>query len=387
MSPKMGRPSVIPETYERIRRMLEEEALWGRQLSTERELARTFGVSRMTVRHALDRLEAEGLVERAQGRGTFACEQRGGLPVPPSANILLIAESHHEEEKGWAFYGEVIRGLTCQAERMKAKLTVLSLDRPDEAERLEQSRGLRRFNAFISLGVDDHDLLARLVTSGRGPVVLIDGYVIGLPVITVVDEGFEGMRAVTRHLLGLGHRRIAFIDCFDRAVNNPHKFGGYRSALAQAGINLDEELVASPESAADDVHDEDGPSPLAAFSRAAVRRFMALPEPPTALIGFDDNRALPAIEELGALGLRAGRDVSVAGFGDQAFRQGRSRKLTSCRIYPRKMGQESVRLALANPSAREGRTVFVPTRLQVRSTTCPPPAISRGGLKGRQVLR
>ena len=48
--------------------------------------------------------------------------------------------------------------------------------------------------------------------------------------------GFESARATTRHLLALGHRRIAFVDCFNSALYNPERIAGYRAALARKGV-------------------------------------------------------------------------------------------------------------------------------------------------------
>lgn len=285
-----------------------------------------------------------------------------------------MAATHYEEGAGWDFRAEMVRGILGYAPRVGAEPAALSLDRPEEAARIADAGEMRRFDAFISVGLDDPDLLARLVELDRGPVVLLDGYVRGLPVAMVVDAGLAGMRALTRHLLALGHRRIAFIDCHNREVTNPEKFAGYRAALLGAGLEVDESLVAVP-AEADGLYDAPpfGTYDVDDFVAGAVERFLALPEPPTAIVGFDDGRALPALRELEKRGLRVGEDFSVAGFGDQAVRHGRSDRLTSSRIYPRKMGREALRAALAPGRPREGRTIFVPTRLYIRHSTCPPP--------------
>jgi DNA-binding LacI/PurR family transcriptional regulator len=342
---------------------------------SERELAREIGVCRVTVRRVLADLEREGHLERRHGAGTFVAGRQAGRGRTRTARLAVIAARDYRALPGWDLRKEMLAGLADGSRRMAAELAEIRLDRPDEAALLASANEMRRFDGFVSLGVDDPDLLARLTALDRGPAVLLDGYVRGLPLTMVVDAGLEGMREVTRHLLALGHRRIGFIDCFNRAVNNPEKFAGYRAALLERGLAVDDELVAVP-AAEDGLYDAEpfGAYAVDGFVASAVRRLLALPEPPTAIIGFDDGRALPAVREAERLGRSVGRDFSVAGFGDQAIRRGWSERLTSSRIYPRKMAQEAVRAALSGERPREARTVFVPTRLFIRASTCPPPS-------------
>ncbi|HOX07378.1 MAG TPA: GntR family transcriptional regulator [Planctomycetota bacterium] len=360
-------------TRQRIQELLKARAAAGAQLSSERELAREIGVCRVTVRRVLADLEREGCLERRHGAGTFVADRGTGRGRARTARLALVAARDYRTMPGWDLRKEMLAGLADGSRRAGAELAEIRLDHPEEAARLESASELRRYDGFISLGVDDPDLLASLAALDRGPVVLLDGYVRGLPLTMVVDAGLEGMREVTRHLLALGHRRIAFIDCFNRAVNNPEKFAGYRAALLERGLAVDEALVAVPASE-DGLYDAEpfGAYAVDEFVSAAVRRLLALPEPPTAIIGFDDGRALPAVREAERLGRGVGRDFSVAGFGDQAVRRGWSDRLTSSRIYPRQMAREAVRAALGGERPREARTVFVPTRLFIRSSTCPP---------------
>jgi DNA-binding LacI/PurR family transcriptional regulator len=369
----MARNLVQPHKRMAARRRIEaairSRSLWGQRLAGEHELAAQLGVSRKTVRAALAELEMAGVVERLVGSGTFVAERPGKSADGRRrrARLAVIAERHAEALPEWTFAGEILRGVLACGLRLRAECQILALDVPEERDRLKDRRQLRRFRGFISVGAGSRELLARLIELRRGPVVLLDDSVRDLPVVTVNDGSFAGSRAVTRHLIGLGHRRIAFLNCHHPAENNPEKLAGYRAALTEKGLLVDARLVLERPAANEGGH-------LETFADRAVEHLLGLPDAPTAILGFDDGFALPAVRALERRGLRVGQDLSVAGQGDSAIRQGTCDWLTSTRTYPDKIGAEAVRAALARGPLTEGRTVIVSNRLCVRRSTCPPPA-------------
>jgi LacI family transcriptional regulator len=369
----MARNLVQPHKRMQARRRLEAairgRSLWGQRLAGEHELAAQLGVSRKTIRAALAELETAGVVERRVGSGTFVARRPGNHAGRPGrhARLAVITGRHAEAEAGWSFDGALIQGVLASAPRLGAECQVLAVDVAAEREQLRDRRRLRRFDGFICVAAGDRELIARLVDLRLGPVVLMDEDVGDLPVVAVIDGSFVGARAVTRHLLGLGHRRIAFLNCHHPAEANPEKAAGYRAALTERDLAVDRRLILeAPPSDSDEA--------LEAFGERATGRLLELPEPPSAVLGFDDRYVLPVVRALQRRGLRAGKDLSVAGQGDSAMRQGLCDWLTSTRTYPDKLGAEAVRAALTSRPAAEGRTVIVPNRLMVRGSTRPPPA-------------
>lgn len=145
---------------------------------------------------------------------------------------------------------------------------------------------------------------AALAETGM-PVVLIDVAMPRLP-RTVVDD-VRGGEMATRHLLGLGHRRIAFVG--DPARN---KFGfrstvdrirGYRRALAAAGIPADPALIRS------------GPHSAAAAAEL-TEELLQLPDPPTAIFANCDAQALGVLFAADMAGIPVPGGLSVIGFDD-----------------------------------------------------------------------
>ena len=146
--------------------------------------------------------------------------------------------------------------------------------------------------------------LRALVDAGV-PIVLVDAAGEGVP--CVVTDDVEGGRIATRHLLALGHERIAFIG---EDPDNPFGFTataqreqGYVEVLRDAGIERDARLVRYSR------HDRVSAQKVAAKVLSLKRR-------PTAIFAASDVQATGVLEAARAAGLRVPRDLSVVGFDD-----------------------------------------------------------------------
>jgi LacI family transcriptional regulator len=146
--------------------------------------------------------------------------------------------------------------------------------------------------------------LARVVDAGV-PVVLVDARGHGVPMI--VTDDVEGGRIATRHLLELGHERIAFLG---EPPDNPFGFTataqrekGYVDVLQGAGIERDQRLVRYGR------HDRTVAQGLAA-------ELLAQPDRPTAVFASSDVQATGVLAAAAAAGLRVPEDLSVVGFDD-----------------------------------------------------------------------
>ncbi|MHC4914909.1 MAG: LacI family DNA-binding transcriptional regulator [Planctomycetota bacterium] len=364
---KRGRkPRRRREVRGRIEAMIRDGALWGQRLPGYRDLAADLGVSGQTVQTVLAELEVEGVVERRHGSGTYVREEGAAARRKTGRLVVVSPVPYDEHRPGWDYSAEVIRGIRSQSGRVGVECTYLYMSRHGHPERAWDASEMREHDGFVLVNIPDSRLASQLLGLRRGPVVVIDRHIAGLPVIGIFDDSFGGARAVTRHLLKLGHRRIAYVDYATAPGRETAKYQGYRAALEEAGVRTDAELEAGVRSAPPERRGLDE------FVDSAVERLLAMAEPPTALFGYNDRRALAAIAALEKRGRKVGKDIAVAGFGDTAYRTGTCRTLTSCRIYTRKFGEEAVKAALGEHNASEGRTVIVPTRLFVRESTCPP---------------
>jgi LacI family transcriptional regulator len=196
------------------------------------------------------------------------------------------------------------------------------------------------------------------------PLVVIDP--LNMPharLTSVGSTNFTGGLVATQHLLGLGHRRIAFVGGPFSAACNQARMHGYRAAMEDAGAPVVDAYVRNGH-----FRYEDGVS-LGAL-------VLDLPEPPTAVFAASDETAAGVIEAARARGLRIPEDLSVVGFDDTQVARFASPPLTTVRQPLREMGGVALRTALrlAAGERLESHHVELATELVVRNSTAPPPS-------------
>lgn len=217
----------------------------------------------------------------------------------------------------------------------------------------------------VALQLDD-DELAALERQGQA-IALVGSEREGFPSVRV-DDRFGG-RAATRHLVNLGHERIAFVGIRDQpestlgGVPPALRLAGYLDALAEAGLAGDPALVLSAENSV-------------AGGAEAAAAFLTLPEPPTAIVTASDELAFGVLKTLRAAGLRVPDQMSVVGYDNHELADAVS--LTTMDHDVARQGRlaaEALAAALADQPIAVGR---VEPRLVVRGSTSPPRRLRSG---------
>jgi LacI family repressor for deo operon, udp, cdd, tsx, nupC, and nupG len=182
----------------------------------------------------------------------------------------------------------------------------------------------------------------------------------------VHTDHLAGAEDAVRHLLELGHRRIAHITGLRRVASTIRRLDGYRAALAAAGLPAAAELI------------ETGDFTMSSGA-TAMTRLIALAQPPTAVFCGNDEMAYGAIRALVKLGLSVPGDVSVVGFDDQNLAEFYNPPLTTVSVPRHELGRRAAQELIDQLAGRDvAREVVLPTRLVVRESTAPPPARSPG---------
>lgn len=182
-------------------------------------------------------------------------------------------------------------------------------------------------------------------------------------VASVGSTNWAGGMAATRHLIELGHTRIAAVSGHTHMLCSWARLDGYRSAMGSAGLTVREDWV----------HMGDF---LPSGGRAAAERLFASDDRPTAVFAGNDVQALGVIEVASERGLRVPEDVSVVGYDDTQVATWARPRLTTVHQPIRRMAAEASRivLRLAAGEAVEHQRLELATHLVVRDSTAPPSA-------------
>lgn len=174
-------------------------------------------------------------------------------------------------------------------------------------------------------------------------------------------DGAAGSVAATRHLLSLGHRRIAVITWPEVTMSfMEHRYQGYRQAMGEAGITVDPAWI---------VREENEEAPV----RHAVRSLLSLPQSrcPTAIVALSDMMAIGAMNAVYQAGLQPGKDVAITGYDDVPTAQYFRPPLTTLRQPITRIGELVVKmlLDLIEGNTLPQRHVLVEPELIVRGSS------------------
>lgn len=167
-----------------------------------------------------------------------------------------------------------------------------------------------------------------------------------------------GMAMATEHLIGLGHRRIAFVGVSNNTSAAHDRLAGYMDVMHRHGLPVEEKLVVKIR----EITRDGGAS--------AIAQLLDEAPPPTAALCFADVIALGVIWALHERGVRPGIDFAVVGHDNITEAAWSRPGLTTVSISPRQIGEEAANLLfrrIAQPNMPVER-VLLPPRLIVRGS-------------------
>ena len=331
---------------------------------TSSDIAKAAGVSRTTVSFVLNEREATGISAGTRARVLQAATALGYVPnsaarmlVSGRSRTLGLVLAHGDLMTFDAYAPPLMFGISRVCNARGYKLLV------------EAVEGGRRRNAYIDLvksksidalivlnsSAEDADLLALI--ESRFPVVLIGS--IGHPQENAIrSHAVQGAERATRHLLDLGHRRIAHITYAPiRYAGSMERYRAFERTLEKHGAKVDRELIAYGDFSMESGYE-------------AMHEIIKRPRGFTALFAGNDTIAVGAMAALREAGLSIPQDVAVVGFDDLPLASYCQPALTTINTNPVVHGEQAALAALA---LLEGhpigiRTCRFPLKLIVRAS-------------------
>jgi DNA-binding LacI/PurR family transcriptional regulator len=357
-----------------------------RHLVTIHTVAAEAGVSISTVSRVLNGSGDKIGIRRAVCDRVIAAAKRLNYAPNHAAQSLARQRTGVIALLLWRLSGslcaDIATGITTVANRHGYQLSVIDAGAVDEEV---EERALRHLwsgtcdGVIISPGNSCHrgrgvDAVTALCDQAMTSVLLLDRS--PDPTVPVIDvDNAAGTHLATKHLLGLGHRRIAHftIDGASLVPDDPHppgaRYRGYLSALEEAGLD------ANPCWVFRGCPTNEGGRDTA---RALLERFPERAARPTAVVCFNDEIAIGALRGLYEAGIRVPDEIALVGFGGGPTAPFTTPALTTVehpRVELGQMAAESLFTLLAGGEIETLETI-VPVSLTVRESSGAP--IARG---------
>ena len=325
----------------------------GRSAPTIHDVARHAGVSRMTVSRVIN---GEKSVRPATRRIVDAAIEALNYAPNPAARSLAggapLKLGLLFRIPSAAYLGEFLIGALDRCSAINAQLIVHKHKRGDGEAEAAAILAADRLDGIILPPplADAHELTERL--RDQGIMMVATGSVRSAPSLASIGIDDRGAaHEMTRHLVKLGHRRIGFITGLPNHASTGLRLGGYRDALAEAGIELDEGLIAH------------GTYTYQSGLEAA-EHLLALEPRPTAIFASNDDMAAAAIAAAHRHRLDVPSQLSICGFDDTPLATTIWPELTTIRQPVAAMAEGAVTM-LADMIGRQraGLPVEIPHRL------------------------
>jgi LacI family transcriptional regulator, xylobiose transport system transcriptional regulator len=330
-----------------------------RREMTVARLARLAGVSAPTVSRVLN--GQAGVALSTRQRVEEIIRQHGYRRPEGSGRLAVLELVFHALDSPWAL--EIIQGVEQVARRSELAVVLTEMEgrlTPGKAwtEQVLARRPTGVIAVFSELTVQQQSQLA----TRSIPLVVLDPT--GEPLHETPSVGatnWTGGLAATRHLLELGHRRIAMLSGPTGWPCIRARLDGYRAAMDAAGVPVDPDLVRIST-----LYVEGGLRDGAELLR--------LPDPPTAIVTANDLQAMGVYQAAHRAGVRIPHDLSVVGFDDLPFAGWSVPSLTTVRQPLVRMGAAAAEMVIAldRGESLEHHRVELATSLVVRESTAQP---------------
>jgi DNA-binding LacI/PurR family transcriptional regulator len=257
-------------------------------------------------------------------------------------------------------YIERLRGVQYVLARSEYDLVIFCVDDPAQKNAYFQDLSRKsRVDGMLIVSLPPNDDQADNFARSGIPTVLIDSNHSKL--CCVVADDVEGSRIAVRHLIELGHRKIAYLSDYLETPFHPamqYRYQGYRETLDEAGIPFNPDYFMQGERGR-------------LYTRALAKKLLSLNDPPTAVFASSDTRAIGILDAAQELKIKVPAELSVVGY--DGIRESAYYNLTTIDQNLFDSGVQGARmlLDLLNNQIQPPYKQYVSLNLLIRNTTAP----------------
>ncbi|MDQ6421216.1 LacI family DNA-binding transcriptional regulator [Paenibacillus sp. LHD-117] len=320
---------------------------------TMQQIADSLGVSKFVVSKALSGKEGvsdstrDRVIGAATQLGYFAqtnaymksikLDQHPEVPKGKRQSVLVLMPNIRFQTKDSVYWGRILDGISEKLEAEGRGMVIVSEQSVDHFVHFLNPNGLL---GLIGVGEISTSLLLEVHRIGL-PMVLVDHEDPLIPSDTVFANNFESMYRLTKHLIGIGHRKLTFIGDTNYSRSFYDRYLGFRSAMEEAGIwdamrDAKEEVLLP-------VHGHNQDDFVEPIKGWILKRGKALP---TGLVCANDMIAFGAVRALRSIGLSVPDNVSVTGFDNIEDADKWKPELTTVHVPKEALGRRAVELLL-----------------------------------------
>jgi DNA-binding LacI/PurR family transcriptional regulator len=222
----------------------------------------------------------------------------------------------------------------------------------------------RRVDGIIICSTPVSSEQSHQLTSFGVPIVVINNQAVEEYRYSIYHDDVDGSRQLTRLLIELGHRKIAYLGNATAGRSTLDRQSGFLQELTSAGISIPASYI----------HQVPGGCPENGLE--GVEHFLALPVRPTALVCYNDMIAIGVLQALRSAGIDVPEQMSVTGFDNIVFSAFTNPPLTTFDQPKHFIGAEAARLLLGllntSEESKEPKIQTLKGRLLVRASTTGP---------------
>jgi DNA-binding LacI/PurR family transcriptional regulator len=337
---------------------------------TIKDIAKKAGVSHSTVSRALR--GSPLITQETTGRIRQAAVDLGYLPSAAArslktrrSQVLGVVVSSMDDP----FFSEILQGIEDGVQESGYSLFIATSQRdPLREQKIVQALVEHRTDGVIICSSSFSAEQGRQLLQYGLPIVVVNNQAAEDFRYSIYHDDLDGSRQLTRHLIALGHRRIAYLGNSLSGRTTLDRLAGYQLEMETAGLPILPGYV----------HQIAGGDPKAGY--AGMEHFLCLPLRPTALLCFNDMLAIGALKALQQTGIAVPGCFSIAGFDNIPFSEFTNPPLTTFDQPKQYIGVEAARLVLDllnepkdHSAPPQPKIRILQGSLLVRQSTAPPP--------------